>query len=70
MTIPTSVKKTLQNRLQAPEPFQKQHLEIDHTIAESVEGTDHMENLQLLCGHCNRIKGDHGQEYLMTKRKG
>ena len=49
------------------EHFQKQHLEIDHIIAESVGGTDHIENLQLLCGHCNRIKGNRGQEYLIAK---
>ena len=47
--------------------FEKQHLEIDHIIAESVGGTDHLENLQLLCSHCNRIKGDRGQEYLVSK---
>ena len=49
------------------EHFQKQHLEIDHIIAESVGGTDHIENLQLLCGHCNRIKGNRGQEYLLSR---
>ena len=49
------------------EHFQRQHLEIDHIIAESVGGTDHIENLQLLCGHCNRIKGNRGQEYLLTR---
>ena len=47
--------------------FQKQHLEVDHIIAESVGGTDHIENLQLLCGNCNRIKGDRGQEYLISR---
>ena len=47
--------------------FEKQHLEIDHIIAKSVGGTDHIENLQLLCGHCNRIKGDRGQEYLLSR---
>ena len=49
------------------EHFQKQHLEIDHIIARSVGGTDHIENLQLLCGHCNRIKGNRGQEYLISR---
>ena len=49
------------------EHFLKQNLEIDHIIAESVGGTDHIENLQLLCGHCNRIKGNRGQEYLISR---
>ena len=49
------------------EHFQKQHLEIDHIIARSVGGTDHITNLQLLCSHCNRIKGDRGQEYLVSR---
>ena len=49
------------------EHFQKQHLEIDHIIAKSVGGTDHITNLQLLCSHCNRIKGDRGQEYLISR---
>ena len=47
--------------------FQPQHLEVDHIIARSVGGTDHIENLQLLCSHCNRIKGDRGQEYLISR---
>ena len=47
--------------------FESQHLEIDHIIARSVGGTDHIENLQLLCGHCNRIKGNRGQEYLISR---
>ena len=47
--------------------FEQQHLEVDHIIARSQGGTDHIENLQLLCGNCNRIKGDRGMEYLMSK---
>ncbi|MBC6442177.1 MAG: HNH endonuclease [Rhodobacteraceae bacterium] len=30
-------------------------------------GTDHIENLQLLCGHCNSVKRDRGMEYLVAK---
>ena len=47
--------------------FAAQHLEVDHIIARAKGGTDHLDNLQLLCGHCNRVKGDRGREYLRTK---
>ncbi len=47
--------------------FELRHLEVDHIIAISKGGTDHVSNLQLLCGNCNRIKGDRGMEYLRTK---
>ena len=49
------------------EHFRTQNLEVDHIIARAQGGTDHIENLQLLCGHCNRVKGDRGQEYLVAK---
>ena len=52
------------------EHFKIQHFEVDHIIAKSVGGTDHIENLQLLCGNCNRIKGNRGQEYLIAKLEG
>ncbi|MXV99614.1 MAG: hypothetical protein F4126_08615 [Acidimicrobiaceae bacterium] len=47
--------------------FEARHLEVDHIIAAAKGGTDHIDNLQLLCGHCNRIKGDRGMEYLRTR---
>ena len=49
------------------EHFQMRNLEVDHIIAETSGGTDHIGNLQLLCGHCNRVKGDRGQEYLISR---
>lgn len=51
------------------EHFQARHLEVDHIIARAKGGTDHLDNLQLLCGSCNRVKGDRGMEYLRTKLK-
>ena len=47
--------------------FAPQHLEVDHIISRGKGGPDHIENLQLLCGSCNRIKGDRGMEYLKAK---
>ena len=41
--------------------------EVDHVIPQARGGTDHLDNLQLLCPHCNRIKGDRPQEYLVSQ---
>ena len=49
------------------EPFAKRNLEVDHIWPVSRGGTDEYENLQLLCGHCNRVKGDRTQKYLEDK---
>ena len=49
------------------EHFHRNNLEVDHLIAKSVGGTDHIDNLQLLCAYCNRLKGNRGMEYLLTK---
>ena len=49
------------------EHFMVRHLEVDHIIAKAKGGTDHIENLQLLCGACNRVKGDRGMEYLRAR---
>ena len=43
--------------------------EVDHIVPQSKGGTDHLGNLQLLCGHCNKIKHDKPQEYLLARLK-
>jgi DNA modification methylase len=45
------------------------HFEVDHIIPRAKGGGDYFENYQLLCGNCNRIKGDRPMEYLRTKIK-
>ena len=47
--------------------FEIRNLEIDHIIPKSKGGGDYYENYQLLCGSCNRIKGDRPMEYLRLK---
>lgn len=49
--------------------FKTQNLTVDHIVATVKGGTDHIENLQLLCNHCNSVKGDRGMEYLSLKLK-
>ena len=47
--------------------FMPQHLTVDHIIARSKGGTGHLDNLQLLCGHCNSLKGNRPMEYLRAR---
>ena len=49
------------------EDFRIGNLEIDHIIPKSKGGGDYYENYQLLCGNCNRVKGDRPMEYLRLK---
>ncbi len=41
--------------------------DVDHRTPKSRGGTDHIDNLQLLCSSCNRIKGDRPMEYLVAQ---
>ncbi len=45
----------------------KENMEIDHIVPRSKGGTDVLTNLQLLCGHCNRLKGSGSQAALISK---
>ena len=46
--------------------FPFRNLTVDHVIPQSQGGTHHRENLQLLCGACNSLKGDRSQAYLLS----
>ena len=41
--------------------------EVDHIIPRGAGGQDNIENFQLLSAHCNRVKGDRPQEYLVAR---
>ena len=43
--------------------------DIDHIIPKSKGVGDYVGNYQLLCGHCNRVKGNRPMEYLRNKIK-
>ena len=47
--------------------FAFRNFTIDHVVPQSRGGTDHLDNLQLLCGACNSVKGDRPMEYLMAR---
>ena len=46
------------NCLGCLEHFQLRNLTIDHIVPRSLGGSDADENLQLLCGACNSVKGN------------
>ncbi len=47
--------------------FPFRNFTVDHIVPKSRGGTDHVENLQLLCMACNSLKGDRPMEYLMAQ---
>ena len=44
--------------------FQFRDLRADHIVPVTSGGADRLENLQLLCVHCNHAKGERSQEHL------
>ena len=47
--------------------FPFRNMTVDHVVARSRGGSDHIDNLQLLCGACNSTKGTGTQEELITR---
>jgi len=47
--------------------FPFRNMTVDHIIPKSKGGQDNEENLQLLCGACNSMKGDRDMAYLLAK---
>ena len=48
--------------------FRKRNLTVDHIVPRKHGGTDHLENLWLLCGACNSSKGTRSQEDFLKER--
>ena len=49
--------------------FPFRNLTVDHIVPRSKGGTDHLDNLQLLCGACNSMKGPISQAAFVAKLK-
>ena len=47
--------------------FPFRNLTVDHIVAESKGGSDHIDNLQLLCGACNSVKGTRSHAELVAQ---
>ena len=49
------------------ETFPFRNFTVDHVVPKVMAGTDHFDNLQLLCGACNSMKGPRTQEELIAR---
>ncbi len=49
--------------------FPFQNFTVDHIVPKSKGGMDHLENLQLLCNHCNSVQGTMDQAAFTAKLK-
>ena len=49
--------------------FPFRNMTVDHIVPQSKGGTDHLDNLQLLCAACNSMKGARSQEAFIAKLK-
>ena len=51
------------------EHFPFKNFTVDHIVPQSKGGTDHYDNLQLLCNYCNSVKGTGTQAELIARLK-
>ena len=49
--------------------FPFRNMTVDHVVPQSKAGSDHLDNLQLLCAACNSMKGARSQEAFIAKLK-
>ena len=47
--------------------FPYRNMTVDHVVPQSKGGSDHLDNLQLLCGACNSMKGASTQESFVVR---